>query len=63
MYGGVILDEFSMLRQKELYFINKRLQEIIQNDLPFGGLVIILSGDPAQLPPVKGNCLWNSKAE
>jgi ATP-dependent DNA helicase PIF1 len=54
----VIIDEFSMLRQKELYWVDKRLQQAKGNNEPFGGLTIVLSGDTAQLPPVKGNSLW-----
>ena len=57
----IIIDEFSMLRQKELHFINERLKQIMcSNDL-FGGLVVVLVGDPGQLPPVKGKCLWDKK--
>jgi PIF1-like helicase len=55
----LVLGEFSMLRQKELYWVNLRLQEIMGNDLPFGGLVVVLSGDPAQLPAVLGRVLWD----
>eukprot|EP00978_Attheya_sp_CCMP212_P039456 scaffold205276_cov24-Attheya_sp.AAC.1 len=29
---------------------------------PFGGITIVLAGDPGQLPPVKGNAVWNKKA-
>jgi hypothetical protein len=57
----IIIDEYSMLRQKELHFANERLKQIMCSDLPFGGLVVVLVGDPAQLPPVKGKCLWDKK--
>ena len=56
-----MIDEYSMLRQCDLYFIDKRLQQIIVNNEPFGGLVVVLAGDPAQLPQVKGKCLWDAK--
>ena len=55
----IILDEFSMLRQYEIAYINRRLKEVMVNDKPFGGLTIVLAGDPGQLPPVKGNSLWS----
>jgi hypothetical protein len=51
------------LRQKELHYIDRRLKQIMNNLLPFGGLVVVLAGDPAQLPPVQGNCLWNKKCK
>jgi PIF1-like helicase/Helitron helicase-like domain at N-terminus len=55
----LVLDEFSMLRQKELFWMNKRLQEIMKNKLPFGGLVVVLSGDCGQIPAVRGRVLWD----
>ena len=57
----VVIDEFSMLKQKELYYIHKRLQQLKVSDDVFGGVSIVLVGDPAQLPPVKGNCLWRKE--
>ena len=57
----VIFDEFSMLRQKELHWMDKRLQQIMGNHLPFGGVAIILMGDPGQLPPIKAKTLWFHK--
>ena len=50
----VILDEFSMLRQKELHWVDKRLKQIMGNNLPFGGVAIVLIGDPGQLPAILG---------
>eukprot|EP00978_Attheya_sp_CCMP212_P042670 scaffold264154_cov65-Attheya_sp.AAC.1 len=29
---------------------------------PFGGITIMLAGDSGQLPPVRGNAVWNKKA-
>ena len=47
-----------MLRKKELHFANVGLKQIMCSDLPFGGLVVVLLvGDPAQLPSVNGECL------
>ena len=54
----IFLDEYSMLRRKELYYISERLKQIKNNDLLFGGLCIVLVGDPAQLPPVQADSLW-----
>lgn len=41
-----------------LYQIDRILSDILCNENPFVGLVIVLVGDPAQLPPVGGNSLW-----
>ena len=49
----VIIDEMSMVKADQLYQIHERLQEIKQNDRPFGGVSIVLSGDLRQLPPVQ----------
>jgi hypothetical protein len=54
----VVIDEFSMLRQKELHWVDMRLRQAKGNNEPFGGLTVVLSGDTAQLPPVQGNSLW-----
>ena len=54
----IFLDEYSMLRRKELFYISERLKQIKNNDLLFGGLCIVLVGDPAQLPPVQADSLW-----
>jgi hypothetical protein len=56
---AVIIDEYSMLRQKELYWIDQRLRQIMvgKDNVQFGGLSVILSGDPGQIPPVQGRCL------
>ncbi|CAJ1945762.1 unnamed protein product [Cylindrotheca closterium] len=54
----VFIDEYSMLHQKYLQMINLRLQEIKANNKLFGGVVLVLVGDTAQLSPVKGKPLW-----
>ena len=58
-----VVDEFSMLRQKEIYYLDQRLREIFGRPYqPFAGLVVLLIGDPGQLPPVMGNVLWATNA-
>ena len=54
----VIMDEFTMISQTLLYRVDKRLRQITTVNKPFGGLVVILIGDPGQLPPVGQNSLW-----
>ena len=56
----IIIDEFSMLPQSEVHYIDECLKQIMGNSKPFGGLTVILAGDPAQLPAVKANCVWYS---
>ena len=50
----VIIDEISMVSAKMLVYIHKRLCEIKNNDLYFGGLNMIAVGDFLQLRPVRG---------
>ena len=57
--NGLIIDEFSMLRSKELSFINDRLKQIKCNNNDFGGVCVLLAGDPGQLPPVAGTAVWD----
>ena len=55
---GVVIDEFSMLDAKSLYILDQRLRQAKSKNLPFGGIVVLLCGDTAQLPPVKGTPVW-----
>jgi hypothetical protein len=54
----LIIDEMTMMSQETLYFLDMRMREGKASSLPFGGMNILLVGDTAQLPPVKGLCLW-----
>jgi hypothetical protein len=54
-----IIDEFSMLKARELCYVDKRLSQIMECKDPFGGITAVLVGDVAQLPPVQGNPVWN----
>ena len=44
-----------MIGQKESLFVLESLKQIKINSSIFGGICVILIGDPAQLPPVHGN--------
>lgn len=48
----LVIDEISMVRADLLDAVNERLQEAFNNDLPFGGVQVIMFGDVYQLPPV-----------
>lgn len=51
----LVIDEVSMLSAHHLDMINKVCQTMKRNQLPFGGLQIVLSGDFFQLPPISRN--------
>lgn len=48
----LIIDEVSMLHQNQLALVNEVLQFFKENNMPFGGIQIVLSGDFFQLPPI-----------
>lgn len=49
-----------MLTPVQLYYINQHLCQILARPtMPFGGITVVLCGDPGQLTPVKPSyCLW-----
>lgn len=51
----LLIDEVSMIRADKLDMIDQRLRAAKNNQLPFGGVQIILVGDFCQLPPVVSN--------
>lgn len=55
----MIIDEISMVRADLLDAIDFVLQQIRQNQEPFGGLQVIFIGDLYQLPPVVREDTWN----
>jgi ATP-dependent exoDNAse (exonuclease V) alpha subunit len=48
----LVIDEISMVRADLLDAVDERLREAFHNDLPFGGVQVIMFGDVYQLPPV-----------
>ena len=54
----VIIDEISFVKSDMLYMLNLRLQEVKENNKPFGGVAILCFGDIFQLQPVAGNFVF-----
>ena len=48
----LIIDEISMVRADVFDEIDRRMRIAKENNLPFGGVRLLLLGDPYQLPPV-----------
>jgi ATP-dependent DNA helicase PIF1 len=57
----LVIDESSMLSDKLIDKIDEIAKIIRNNDLPFGGICLVLVGDFYQLPPVQDNYLFLSK--
>jgi ATP-dependent DNA helicase PIF1 len=48
----LVIDEISMVRADVVDAIDERLREAHKNDIPFGGVQVVMFGDVYQLPPV-----------
>ena len=59
----IIIDEMSMIRSDQLFHLHLCLQEIMNNDLVFGGLSLLLLGDLMQLKPCRGNYIYQEPAD
>lgn len=62
-FSGVkylLIDEYSVIRQRDLSWINRRCKQATGcSEQLFGGINIILVGDLGQLPPVNGKVLYD----
>jgi len=56
----LVIEEVSMISSNMLDAVDDVLCYVKGNDAAFGGLKVILVGDPLQLPPVKGNFYFES---
>ena len=59
----VMIDEISMVGSKLFREVDRRLQQIFGNYLPFGGRHILCFGDLYQLPPVKDKWIFEETAK
>lgn len=57
----LIIDEVSMLHAHRLDMVNQVCQKFKRNNLPFGGLQVVLAGDFFQLPPINKSGDINAK--
>ena len=48
----IIIDEISMVGSSLFYIINARMQQVMGNNMPFGGINIVVLGDFFQIIPV-----------
>lgn len=55
----IIIDEVSMVRCDILDAVDRILRIYRNNDMPFGGVKVLLVGDTFQLPPVVNNESWD----
>jgi len=58
--NALIIDEISMMSNELLELIDALFKLIKSNNLPFGGIQVIMVGDFHQLPPIKGNYCFTS---
>jgi len=56
----LIIDELSMIGKSLFEFIDIMCRKIKKNDLPFGGIQLIVSFDMLQLQPIKDDFVFNS---
>lgn len=57
----LIIDEISMLHKHQLDMVDTAARYILDTDLPFGGMQVILCGDFFQLPPVSSTSMTEEK--
>ncbi len=57
---AIIIDETSMVSSNLLDFINQMFCELHNCALPFGGIMVLLVGDLAQLPPINAPFVFKS---
>lgn len=61
MLAFLIIDEVSMLSDELFQYISAFLKALRHNQDPFGGVQLVLSGDFAQLRPVRGDFAFKSE--
>ena len=54
------IEEIGLISLETLTAINIILKRLRKSNVPFGGVLVICTGDPRQLQPVSGNAVWGS---
>ena len=57
----IVIDEISMLGSKMLEMLDKIARYFREDDLPFGGIQVIFTGDFLQLPPIQDSFAFLGK--
>ena len=53
----MVIDEHTIISQQQLHQVDLRLKETMVDERKFGGYVIVMVGNPAQMPPVMANSI------
>jgi hypothetical protein len=57
----LLIDEGGMINSQMFSAMSQILAKLNDNwDVPFGGVLVIITGDPRQLPPITGKPIWIS---
>jgi hypothetical protein len=56
----IAFEEIGLLSNEYLNVIDKILQNVRDSKSPFGGVILMSTGDPRQLPPIDGKPVWIS---
>ena len=56
----IIIEEVSMVSPYLLDYINQMFCELHNSALPFGGIMVLIIGDLAQLPPINAQFVFKS---
>ena len=59
----IVLDEYACTSKQMLGRMDRRCRQFMVCDEFFGGLTVIMVGDPAQLPPVGGSQMFTTSTE
>ena len=57
--GLIIIDEFSTITTRQFYILDRRFRQVMEKEeIPFGGIKVILCGDFMQNEAIGGDSLY-----